>query len=85
MSQTFDLDLFIIYCHSTSLLGKLNYSIRRMSTTAEHSSVCAASDLTHGGQHENELKEWTEAKTLIPANIKQQHYDEIPADVCQTS
>lgn len=79
-----DLELFIIYNNSTSFLGKIGYGFRRLSTTAEHTSACAASDLTHGGSQEHEKPEWQAAKKLIPANVQQLHYDHIPADVCQS-
>jgi hypothetical protein len=80
-----DLELFIIYNNSTSFLGKLGYGFRRLSTTAEHTSACAASDLTHGGSidSEDEKPEWQAAKKLIPGTVQQLHYDHVPADVRQ--
>jgi hypothetical protein len=77
------LTLFVIYNNSQSFLGKIGYNFRRMSATAESGSACAASDLTHGGDNEQEKPEWIEAKKHIPADIHQLHYDKIPADVRQ--
>jgi hypothetical protein len=77
------LTLFVIYNNSQSFLGKIGYNFRRMSATAESGSACAASDLTHGGDNEQEKPEWIEAKKHIPADIQQLHYDKIPADVRQ--
>ena len=76
-----DLDIFIIYNNSTSFLGKIGYGFRRLSTTTEHRSACAASDLTHGGSAEHEKPEWTATKKLIPGTVHQEHYDHIAADV----
>jgi hypothetical protein len=75
------LQIYVIYNNSTSLLGKIGYGFRRMSATAESGSACAASDLTHGGDTDNETAEWKETKKNIPATIYQLHYDKIPADV----
>ncbi|ETN38862.1 uncharacterized protein HMPREF1541_06903 [Cyphellophora europaea CBS 101466] len=75
------LTLFVIYNNSTSFLGKLGYNFRRMSATAESGSACAASDLTHGGDDEQEKPEWIETKKHIPATIEQVHYDKAPADL----
>lgn len=77
------LTLYVIYNNSTSFLGKLGYSLRRMSATAESGSACAASDLTHGGDTEHEKAEWIETKKHIPADVQQLHYDKVPTDVRQ--
>ncbi|KIX00486.1 uncharacterized protein Z518_10626 [Rhinocladiella mackenziei CBS 650.93] len=73
--------IYIIYNNSASFLGRIGYGIRRLSTTPETPSACAATDLTHGGAHPHEKPEWIATKKKIPADIKQVHYDELPPDV----
>ncbi|KAK5168439.1 uncharacterized protein LTR77_007009 [Saxophila tyrrhenica] len=69
--------IYILYNAKASVLGKLGYAYRKINTSADCDSACAACDLTHGGLRLNESTQWKEAKARINANIEQLHQDEV--------
>ena len=72
--------IYILYNAKASLLGKLSYSYRKFSASADD-SPCSACDLTHGGLKLHESDEWKTTKEKIPASVKQLHQDELGSDV----
>ena len=76
--------IYILYNANASLLGKLDYSLRKLRAAPEN-SPCSACDLTHGGLRLTETKEWAAIKEQIPATVKQLHRDELDQDVSEAS
>ena len=72
--------IYIIYNAKGSIIGKLNYAYRKLTTP---SSPCAACDLTHGGLRLSETAQWMATKKQINAEVKQLHVDELNPEVCQ--
>lgn len=75
--------LYILYNADASLMGKLTYGYRKM-TSPEDKPACAACDITHGGLHLDETPAWKEAKAEInrdEVELKQLHRDELSGEV----
>ncbi|KAL6721673.1 hypothetical protein ACLMJK_000777 [Lecanora helva] len=71
--------LYILYNADASLLGKLNYSYRKI-TCKKDNPACAACDITHGGLHLEETREWKEVKARLVGEgveVRQVHRDEV--------
>jgi hypothetical protein len=74
--------IYILYNANGSLLGKLNYVCRKITTSSSDDSACAACDLTHGGLKVDESAEWKQTKQRIGgATVKQLHRDELTPEV----
>lgn len=75
--------LYILYNASSTLLGKLNYTYRKL-TAPKCAPACAACDITHGGLHLDETAAWKEAKAEMGngVEVKQLHRDEVGGEVC---
>ena len=81
--------LFILYNADASILGKLNYSYRKLTAPKDCGPACAACDITHGGLHLDETGEWKEVKRQVSARsvggggveVKQLHRDELGGEV----
>lgn len=74
--------LFILYNADASVLGKLNYGYRKL-TSSKNNPACAACDITHGGLHLEETVEWKKVKQEIAndVDLKQLHRDELGVEV----
>ena len=74
--------LYILYNADASVLGKLNYSYRKL-TASKDKPACSACDITHGGLHLDETPAWKEAKAEIERDgeggvrVRQMHRDEL--------
>jgi hypothetical protein len=77
--------LYILYNADASVLGKLNYSYRKL-TAPKDKPACSACDITHGGLRLDETEKWKEVKGQIEREggwvVKQMHRDEVGGDVC---
>lgn len=70
--------LYILYNANASIMGKLNYTCRKLLSSSTEDPACAACDITHGGLHLNESEAWTQAKRRVSGvEIKQLHRDEL--------
>ena len=75
--------LYILYNADASILGKLNYSYRKL-TSSKDSPACAACDLTHGGLHLDETEAWKAVKADLQkegVRVEQLHRDELSGEV----
>ena len=80
MSQS-NSNIYVLYNANGSLLGKLNYVCRKL-TSSSDDSACAACDLTHGGLKLDESPQWKQTKQRIGgASIHQLHRDELNPEV----
>lgn len=78
--------LYILYNADASLMGKLSYGYRKLTTKKDCTPACAACDITHGGLHLDETAQWKEAKKEIVGSgvvgeVKQWHRDECDGEV----
>lgn len=77
--------LFILYNADASIMGKLKYSYRKLTTPKDCTPACAACDITHGGLHLDETSDWKRVKGEVAKNggmeVKQLHRDELGGDV----
>ena len=73
-------NIYVLYNAKASLLGKFEYTCRKI-TAPSDSSPCSACDLTHGGLRLNETSTWKDTKNRINANVKQLHKDELTTEV----
>ncbi|KAL8856969.1 MAG: hypothetical protein Q9178_006464 [Gyalolechia marmorata] len=89
MATTSTTTLYILYNADASLIGKLNYGFRKL-TSAKDKPACAACDITHGGLHLDETVEWKKVKEELIAGeagkgggveLKQLHRDEVGGEV----
>jgi len=75
--------LYILYNANATLLGKLDYTRRKLTASNCDDPACAACDITHGGLRLNESEAWKRAKSRIVFQgaeegvIRQLHRDEI--------
>lgn len=80
--------LYILYNADASVLGKLNYSYRKL-TAPKDKPACSACDITHGGLRLDETAQWKEVKGQIEREggvvVRQMHRDEVGVDVCLTA
>lgn len=81
--------ILIIYNATTTLLGKITYSYRHITCKGSENPACAACDITHGGLHLDETKEWKAAKAELlksydgaGVEVRQLHRDELDKNVC---
>jgi len=73
--------LYIIYNANATLLGKLSYTCRKLTSSSAEDPACAACDITHGGLRLNESEAWGRAKRrIIDVKVEQLHIDEIRED-----
>ena len=76
--------LYILYNANGTAFGKLAYSYKKLTSSADK-PVCSACDLTHGGLRLDETEVWKEAKAQIEKEgglqVKQLHRDELGANV----
>ncbi|MCJ1478767.1 hypothetical protein MMC13_007451 [Lambiella insularis] len=72
--------IYVLYNANASLLGKLDYSVRKLRASAQN-SPCSACDLTHGGLSLTETKEWAATKQQIPATVQQLHRDQLSPEL----
>ncbi|KAL8712153.1 MAG: hypothetical protein Q9220_003587 [cf. Caloplaca sp. 1 TL-2023] len=84
MPQTIRTTLYILYNADASILGKLNYAYRKLSSEKDK-PACAACDITHGGLRLDETKAWKGIKDKLTTEegleIKQLHRDELDGKV----
>lgn len=80
--------LYILYNADASVMGKLAYGYRKL-TSPKDQPACAACDITHGGLHLEETAAWKEAKGEITKNraveLKQLHRDQLSGAVSDLS
>ena len=76
--------VYILYNADASVLGKINYGIRKIGAS-ESNSPCSACDLTHGGLRLTESKEWKCTKEKIGVDVQQLHRDQLTPEVCAGS
>ncbi|KAL9590293.1 MAG: hypothetical protein Q9203_000916 [Teloschistes exilis] len=74
--------LYILYNADASVMGKLSYSYRKLTSRDPDKPACAACDITHGGLHLDETSQWKTAKVEIVGSgavkeVKQLHRDEL--------
>ena len=73
--------LLILYNADASIMGKLKYSYRKLTTSKDCTPACAACDITHGGLHLDETSEWKRVKGEVAEKggmeVKQLHRDEL--------
>ncbi|KAI4101446.1 MAG: hypothetical protein L6R37_004921 [Teloschistes peruensis] len=74
--------LYILYNADASVMGKLSYSYRKLTSRDPDKPACAACDITHGGLHLDETSQWKTAKAEIVGSgavkeVKQLHRDEL--------
>ncbi|KAL8631187.1 hypothetical protein Q9189_003128 [Teloschistes chrysophthalmus] len=74
--------LYILYNADASVMGKLSYSYRKLTSKDPDKPACAACDITHGGLHLDETSQWKTAKAEIVGSgavkeVKQLHRDEL--------
>ena len=79
--------LYILYNADASVMGKLAYGYRKLTTKDKNKPACAACDITHGGLHLDETSQWKAAKAGVVESgavkeVKQMHRDELDAEVC---
>ena len=79
--------LYILYNADASVMGKLAYGYRKLTTKDEDKPACAACDITHGGLHLDETSQWKAAKAEVVESgavkeVKQFHRDELDGEVC---
>jgi len=78
--------LYILYNADASIMGKLSYGYKKLTSQSKDGPICAACDITHGGLHLDETAGWKEAKQQIAKEggleIKQLHRDELDDKVC---
>ena len=72
--------IFILYNAKASILGKLTYGYRKVCAKPDN-PTCSACELTHGGLSLTESAEWKQAKSKIPAEVKQLHQDELTPEL----
>ena len=75
--------IYVLYNANGSLLGKLSYACRKVTTSSSaEESACAACDLTHGGLKLDESPQWKQTKQRIGgASVLQLHRDELTPEV----
>lgn len=77
--------LFIVYNADGSVMGKVQYAYRKVTSAKDAEAVCAACDITHGGLSLSETPAWVQAKGEIEAssNLKvvQWHRNELAPEV----
>jgi hypothetical protein len=74
--------IYIVYNANASILGKLNYVCRKLTTSSDDNPACAACDLTHGGLKLDESDKWKHTKQQIArASVIQLHRDELTPEV----
>lgn len=78
--------LYILYNADASVMGKLSYSYRKLTSRDPDKPACAACDITHGGLHLDETSQWKTAKAEIVGSgavkeVKQLHRDELDKEV----
>lgn len=78
--------LYILYNADASVMGKLSYSYRKLTSKDPDKPACAACDITHGGLHLDETSQWKTAKAEIVGSgavkeVKQLHRDELDKEV----
>ncbi|KAL9586416.1 MAG: hypothetical protein Q9212_000931 [Teloschistes hypoglaucus] len=74
--------LYILYNADASVMGKLSYGYRKLTSKDPDKPACAACDITHGGLHLDETSQWKTAKAEIVGSgevkeVKQLHRDEL--------
>lgn len=62
------LTLYILYNADASMMGKLQYGYRKMSSKKDNEPECAACDITHGGLSLKESPSWIQAKKEIESS-----------------
>ncbi|KAL8941106.1 MAG: hypothetical protein Q9216_002438 [Gyalolechia sp. 2 TL-2023] len=77
--------LYILYNADASLVGKMSYGYRKITTKKDCTPACAACDITHGGLHLDETAKWKEAKGEMlesgaVSDVKQFHRDELDGE-----
>ena len=81
--------LFILYNADASIMGKLKYSYRKLTTPKDCTPACAACDITHGGLHLDETSDWKRVKGEVAGKggmeVKQLHRDELGGEVSFSS
>lgn len=78
--------LYILYNADGTVMGKLNYGYRKLTSKSCDAPACAACEITHGKNLSlNESAAWVEAKKEIEASggvkVVQWHRDEIEPGV----
>ncbi|MDI1486558.1 MAG: hypothetical protein OHK93_005789 [Ramalina farinacea] len=63
--------LFILYNADASIMGKLKYSYRKLTTSKDCTPACAACDITHGGLHLDETSDWKRVKGEVAAKTEE--------------
>ena len=74
------LTILILYNATSTLLGKVSYSYRKLTCSKSDDTACAACDITHGGLHLDETARWNEAKRVLEGRevgVRQLHKDEL--------
>ena len=76
--------LYIIFNANASVMGKLSYGYRKL-TSPKDRPACAACDITNGGLHLEQSAAWKEAKAEIgregEVEVRELHRDELGDDV----
>ena len=75
--------LYILYNADASILGKLHYGVRKMTSTKDK-SPCAACDITHGGLSLSETEGWKGVRGELEKEgwrVVQWHRDEVGDEV----
>ncbi|KAL8764543.1 MAG: hypothetical protein Q9209_007974 [Squamulea sp. 1 TL-2023] len=78
--------LYILYNADASIMGKLSYGYRKLTSRDPNKPACAACDITHGGLHLDETSQWKSAKAELVGSgavkdVRQLHRDELDAEV----
>ena len=72
--------LYVIYNADGTLLGKLRYGYRKLTTKPDASPACAACDITNGGFSFSESPQWLQVKQAtereMHLEVVQVHRDE---------
>jgi len=76
--------LYIIFNANASIMGKLSYGYRKL-TSPKDKPACAACDITNGGLHLEQSAGWKEAKAEIEREgkvvVRELHRDKLSGDV----
>ena len=78
--------VYILYNADASVMGKLSYGYRKLTSKDPDKPACAACDITHAGLHLDETAQWKSAKADFISSgaakeIKQLHRDELDKEV----
>ncbi|KAL8692677.1 MAG: hypothetical protein Q9218_002350 [Villophora microphyllina] len=77
--------LYILYNADASVMGKLSYGYRKLTSKDPDKPACAACDITHGGLRLDETAQWKSVKADFVKSgavkeVKQLHRDELDTE-----